>query len=95
MNGVWKLVRLGVLFGLAAGALLGCASTDSGGTVNGAAYYGTGFYDPWYYHDYYYPPGVVVTPPPAAPPRPMQPIYNPSPPRPMPMPSVPMTPRVR
>ena len=83
-------------------ALIGCESTDGGGThVSGGVYYGVGLYDPWYYGPGYYPPDVIVTPPPSggttpSPPRPTHPIAMPpasSMPRPTPMPSIPSAPR--
>ncbi len=75
-------------------ATTGCESPNGGGNVSGSAYYGVGFYDPWYHGGYYYPPNVIVTPPPTRPVRPEQPIYRPSP-RPTPMPSIPRTPGPR
>lgn len=84
-----------VLLGLA-GGITGCESTD-GSDVSGGAYYGTGFYDPWYYGGYYDDPDVIVTPPSSPPPRPTHPIAPPSSmgPRPMPMPSIPARPMPR
>lgn len=85
----------------------GCESTDGGGAyVSGSAYYGVGFYDPWYYGDHDYDVDVIVNPPPGGrppdrptspPPRPTHPIA-PAPrptPRPTPMPSIPRTPMPR
>jgi hypothetical protein len=82
-------------------ALTGCESTDGGSAhVSGSAYYGAGFYDPWYYGGDYDDADIVVTPPdrpdrPDRPVRPEQPIARPpaSTPRPTPMPSIPSTPR--
>jgi len=74
------------------GLLGGCESTDQGSAgVSGGAYYGTGFYDPWYYGGYYDGPDIIVTPPerPESPPRPSHPIATPPGPRPTPMPSIP------
>jgi hypothetical protein len=75
------------------GMFTGCESTDGGGSGSVSAYYGTGFYDPWYYGGYYDHDDIVVTPPAGRPARPEQPIYRPSAPRPTPMPSIPSTPR--
>src|SRR5512147_2680538 len=79
-------------------AFSGCESTDGGGSVSGGAYYGVGFYDPWYYGGYYNDVDIIVTPPerPAAPVRPSHPIATPpmSGARPTPMPSIPSMPRV-
>jgi len=75
----------------------GCESTDGGASVSGGAYYGVGFYDPWYHGGYYYDdPDLIVTPPPRPtepPPRPVHPIAPAPAPRPMPMPSIPSAPR--
>jgi hypothetical protein len=83
---------------LVLGACTGCESTDGGGSVSGSAYYGAGFYDPWYYGSYPDDPDIIVTPPPdrpEPPPRPTHPIALPpaSAPRPTPMPSIPSAPR--
>lgn len=81
---------------LASGLFSGCSSTDGGG-ASVSAYYGTGFYDPWYYGGYHDDVDIIVTPPdrPVAPPRPSQPIARPpsAAPRPTPMPSIPSGPR--
>lgn len=78
--------------------LTGCESTDGGGgDVHGGAYYGTGFYDPWYYGGYDDDVDVIVTPP-NEPVRPTHPIARPPAsmgPRPTPMPSIPMRPMPR
>ncbi|MHC1764528.1 MAG: hypothetical protein AB9869_09500 [Verrucomicrobiia bacterium] len=75
----------------------GCESTNGDGHASAGAYYGVGFYDPWYYGDYDNDVDVIVTPPdrPAAPPRPSHPIATPpsAGPRPTPMPSIPSMPR--
>jgi hypothetical protein len=71
---------------------VGCESTDSGSSsMSGGAYYGLGFYDPWYYGGFYDGPDIIVTPPerPERPPRPSHPIATPPAPRPTPMPSIP------
>ena len=79
-------------------AFSGCESTDGGGgNVSGSAYYGVGFYDPWYYGDYYDDPDVIVRPPTRPDnPRPEHPIARPTPPSTpvaRPMPSIPSMPR--
>src|SRR5688572_17927143 len=75
----------------------GCESTDSGSSASVSAYYGVGFYDPWYYGGDYDDVDIIVTPPsrPESGPRPTHPIATPpmSAPRPTPMPSIPSTPR--
>jgi hypothetical protein len=79
--------------GLVAIALLAaCETTDSGSTAT--AYYGVGFYDPWYYGDAYHDDGVVVSPP-GDRPRPEHPIALPpgGGNRPATTPSIPSTPR--
>lgn len=87
---------------LAFGAFTGCESTDDGSaSASGSAYYGVGFYDPWYYGGYDDDADIIVTPPtdpdrPVAPPRPAHPIARPPPapaPAPRPMPSMPSMPR--
>jgi hypothetical protein len=81
---------------IALATFIGCESTDNGGNVSGGAYYGVGFYDPWYYGSYDDDADIIVTPPPSrpeAPPRPTQPIARPNP-GPRPMPSIPSAPRV-
>lgn len=92
-------IGLGVL---ALAVLAGCEST--GDNDGGGAYYGAGFYDPWYVGGYWYDDvDVVVTPPdwperPEAPVKPEHPIAKPpiSPqPAPHPMPSIPRTPMPR
>ena len=81
---------------LALGLLAGCESSDGGGgSVSGSAYYGVGFYDPWYYGGYDYDYDIIVDPP-DRPVSPEHPIAKPpsiSTPRPTPMPSIPSTPR--
>src|SRR5262245_2990253 len=82
-----------LIMALLAGA--GCESTgDGGGSVSGTAYYGVGFYDPWYYGGYYDDPDIIVTPPSERPDRPHveHPIARPTP-SPRPTPSIPSTPR--
>jgi hypothetical protein len=87
-------------FLLLLGLFTSCESTDGGGggSVSGGAYYGVGFYDPWYHGAYWDDPDIIITPPPerpGSPPRPEHPIAStpPSRPRPTPMPSIPSTPR--
>lgn len=90
-----SLKVLGLLL-LAFSVFSGCESTDGGATVSGGAFYGMGFYDPWYYGGYHDDIDVIVTPPdrPAAPARPTHPIATPpAGPRPTPMPSIPSMPR--
>ncbi len=93
-------LRFGAALWLVALGLSGC-STEGGGSsqtdVSGGAYYGVGFYDPWYYGAGYIPPGAVVPPPGAGePPHVEHPIATPPPsaaPRPTPLPSIPAAPR--
>jgi hypothetical protein len=93
-----QLLGLGLL---AFGVFNGCQSTDGGGSVGVSAYYGAGWYDPWYYGDYHggdiivVPPPDGAKPPPGgvAPPRPTHPIAKPPPVAPRPMPSIPSAPR--
>jgi hypothetical protein len=83
-------------------AFAGCQTSDEGGggTVSAGAYYGVGFYDPWYYGGDCDDVDVIVTPPDRPDigdnPRPSHPIARPpaSTPRPTPMPSIPSVPRV-
>ena len=97
MNSLTPLRKLFAALALTLMALTGCESTDGGGSVSGGAYYGVGFYDPWYYGGDYDDVDIVVTPPdrPNAPVRPEHPIARPPPsrPRPTPMPSIPSAPR--
>ncbi len=84
------------LSALALFAFAGCETTDYGGS--GSAYYGVGFYDPWYHGGYYDDPDFIVTTPPVRPQRPPHvenPIARPplTSPRPTPMPSIPSMPR--
>jgi len=79
-----------VLLSLA--AFTACQTDELGtGTVYGAGYYSTGFYDPWYYGGYYDDVDIVVSPPdrPDSSPRPSHPIANVPSARPTPMPSTP------
>ena len=89
---LWRGVGAFALL-LAAGT--GCESTDGGETsVSGSAYYGTGFYDPWYHGGYWYDdPDIIVTPPPTKPEAPVAPAHPIATPRPTPMPSIPSAPR--
>ncbi len=93
-----KPTLLALFAGLALTLLLaaGCGTDDPGSTqVSAGAYYGVGFYDPWYYGPAYYPPDVIVTPPPTRPvdpPHVEHPIVKP-PSAPRPMPSIPSAPR--
>ena len=93
-----RLSRLGlglVVTGLAC-VITGCESTDGdGGNVSAGAYYGTGFYDPWYYGGYSDAPDVIVTPPPPRPVHPIAPVPPAMGPRPMPLPSIPARPMPR
>jgi hypothetical protein len=87
-------LKLIALSALALFAFTGCETTDYGGS----AYYGVGFYDPWYHGGYYDDPDFIVTTPPVRPQRPPrveQPIARPpiTSPRPTPMPSIPSAPR--
>jgi hypothetical protein len=92
-----KPLKLVAALLLAPWTFTGCESTDGGNAqVSGGAYYGVGFYDPWYHGGYYDDGDIVVTPPdrpdrPDRPVRPEQPIARPpaSTPRPTPMPSMP------
>ena len=95
----WKalLHRFAALSALASLLLIaGCETTDTGSTST-SAYYGVGFYDPWYHGDYYHDDDIVVTPPDRGP-RPSHPIAVPpggggAGPRPTSMPSIPSMPR--
>jgi len=80
--------------------VMGCESTDGGhSSASVGAYYGVGFYDPWYYggyHDQDY--DIDITPPdrpdrPDRPVRPEQPIAQPRTPSQRVTPSIPSTPR--
>jgi hypothetical protein len=92
-------LKPGAALVLMSGLFAGCKSEDTTTSVSAGAYYGTGFYDPWYHGAYYYPPDVIVTPPdrPIEPPHPAHPIAPPPPavaaPAPRPMPSIPSMPR--
>jgi hypothetical protein len=95
MRTVKRSISLAAVW-FAFGLFTGCESTGGGGNVSADAYYGTGFYDPWYYGGYHDGDDIVVTPPSDRPDRPVhpeQPIYHPSESRPTPMPSIPSTPR--
>ncbi|MCM2680531.1 hypothetical protein [Echinimonas agarilytica] len=84
-------------------SLVSCSSSDNVSTSVGvSAYYGSGWYDPWYYNNWNRGPTIVVPPPRpdrpgTRPPKPVQPIappHNVKPmPRPRPMPSLPSRPR--
>jgi hypothetical protein len=87
-------VGLGLMLACLTCLITGCESTD-GGDVSGGAYYGTGFYDPWYYGGYYDAPDVIVTPPPPRPVHPIAPVPPAMGPRPMPLPSIPARPMPR
>lgn len=88
----WTFTRracLGTL-GLLLGLVVGCQSTDRGGSVNGTAYYGLGAFDPWYYGGEWDDPDLIVTPPDREDwVRPSPPIANVPPPRPTPLPTIP------
>jgi len=94
MRGFKVSLRIGLL-ALALAAFTGCESTEGGGSASGGAYYGVGFYDPWYYGgDYHNDVGVIVTPPPRPSEPPVRPSHPIAPaPAPRPMPSIPAAPR--
>ena len=94
---VRRLIGAGLLLALVVSS--GCESGYNPSGLNDgysvAAYYSTGFYDPWYYGGYDNDNDIIVMPPrpdrPDRPVRPEQPIARP--PSDRPMPSIPSTPR--
>ncbi len=92
-----KGIRSILLCSFIAGLLAGCSST--GGSASVSAYYGVGWYDPWYYGRPYYGDDIIIVNPPPRPEHPDRPTRPEKPikplppvkplPSPRPMPSIP------